>query len=74
MCVSQPELPIDPPTERDFEPPESLAKAQKCRRQMESVGIELAEDNLLTAEEDKLWECSLAVFDKLLCAAEERVK
>jgi hypothetical protein len=72
MSQPQPELPIDPPAEREVELPECLLKAQKCQRQMESLGIELAEANLLTREEDEKWEALVDEFDPLLQAAEER--
>lgn len=70
MC--QPERRIDPPVEREVELPESLLKAQACQRQMESLGIELAEANLLTRKEDEKWEALVDEFDPLLLAAEER--
>lgn len=68
----QPELRVDPPVEREVEIPESLEKAQKCRQQMESCGIELAEDCLLSDKEDREWGAIVDEFDKLLRAAEER--
>ena len=66
-----PELPVDPPVEREVELPESLEKAQRLQRQMESAGIELAEDGLLTDDEDGKWSSLVDQFDPLLAAAEE---
>lgn len=63
----------DPPPEPgEVELPESLAKAQKVRRAMEAVGIELAEDNLLNDDQDEEWGHGLDRYDRLLTAAEER--
>ncbi len=66
---------LEPPDEPevDWERGELVEKAKECHRKMESVGIELADADLLTSEEDSLWEHSLEVFYDLLIAAEKRL-
>lgn len=71
----QPELPIDPPAEPENDPEltELMENAHEHRQRFQSIGIELAEANLLNEEEDHEWEYAFECFELLLGAAAGRV-
>ena len=73
---TQPELPIDPPAEIEVYPEltELIAKAHFYRQRLQSKGIELAEVDLLTPDEDRAWEYAFEAFETMLAAAAGRVE
>ncbi len=73
--MSQPELPIDPPAEVEVDSDLTalMEKAYRDLQLFQSDGIELAEVDLLTPDEDHEWESAFEVFDRLLVAAQGRV-
>ncbi len=72
---AQPELPIDPPAEVEIDSDLTalIDKGHNYRQHLQSIGVELAEVDLLTPREDRLWESTFGVFEWMLGKAEGRV-